>query len=208
VPTSVSLFYPPGKRLEIHPPQPPVAPREQYLIDVSNYQGVLTDKWFDEWSAKGFSGIIVQAVTGMDGHTLTARQLRKAEEKGWEINGYIWCTGEAPVTNRRLQLFEGIPIIDLWLDVEDMHLLPSDVDNDFQLCDEYMGKKCGMYTGKWVFDRLGWSHRNYWSDRGLWVSIYDGSPDVNKGFVPFGGWEQCLMKQYTDTPLDLNVRRV
>jgi Glycosyl hydrolases family 25 len=208
VPTSVSLFYPPHKRVEAPQPPPPPIVRAQYLIDVSNYQGALTDRWFQEWGEKGFSGIVVQAVTGMDGNSFTGRQLHQANEHGWEINGYIWCTGEEPVTRRRLQLFEGIPIVDLWLDVEDLHLTREDVDIDFRVCDEYMEKQCGMYTGKWVFDRLGWTHRTWWSDRELWASVYDRVPDVDVGFVPFGGWDKCLMKQYTDVPLDQNVRRI
>lgn len=207
MPTSVNLFYPPRKRL-VEPTPPPTITRAEHLIDISNYQGALTNRWFEEWGNKGYSGLVVQAVTGGDGRSFTRHQLDMAQKNGWEINAYVWCTGEQPVTSRRLSLLDGYPIIDLWLDVEDMHLTHDDVNLDFQLCDEYVGKKCGMYTGKWVFDRLGWSHRSYWADRDLWVSIYDRVPDVDHGFIPFGGWEKCLMKQYTDVPLDLNVRRV
>jgi hypothetical protein len=196
------------------PPAPPPAPAATRLwLDVSNYQGTLEPAWFEQWGAQGFGGLIVQAVTGSDGRCYTEQQLDAALAAGWRVAGYLWCSpGDAnnsSTPESRLSLFE--PFLDLLdfiaLDVEESGTSVADVDADLARCDALVGDS-PIYTGKWCFDAAGWSATDRWATRRLWVSIYDGIADVDAGFVPFGGWSEAWMKQYTSTPLDLDVMRV
>jgi len=173
----------------------------EHLIDVSNYQGNLTSSFFSSWGARGFSGLIVQAVTGNDGRSYTRQQCQAALDHGWELNGYIWCPSNY---NARLALFNGFKLNELYLDVEESQLTWDEIDAGFRACDSYISGVTGMYTRANMFNP--WT--NKYSFRKLWVAYYDNVPDVNVGFKPFGGWTEAYMKQYTEHPLDQNVRRI
>jgi len=185
----------------------------EHSIDVSNYQRELTDEWFEHWRALGYRGLIVQAVTGMDGRSYTRQQCQAGLDHGWEIASYVWCSrGDGMSDSRfraRLELIEPYvsPMHFLALDVEESGLQVEDVDADLMLCDEVKGD-APFYTGHWVFANQGWLHVNYWAARRLWDSNYDRVANVDHGFRPYGGWHEAWLKQYTDEPLDLNICRV
>jgi len=204
-----ALLWPPQARLE--PPTPPLDLGIKNWIDVSNYQGTLTPDWFAHWTARGYGGLVVQAVRGYAGEVLTQQQLTAALEVGWDIAGYIWCWARQAQNmasvRERLSYFDGFALDFLAVDVEDMNTTTGDVEATLAAADEYQEDRAWIYTGKWVFDKLGWSNQRHWADRKLWFSAYDGIADVDVGFVPFGGWTQGEMKQWTDMPVDQNVRR-
>lgn len=183
--------------------------------DVSNYTGVLTDAGCAELKAAGFVGLIIQAITGTNGISYTRQQLSACVRNGLRIQGYIWCWSTPSVLSR-LPMFNGYELENLWLDVEQAGLPQSSVDRDLTLCDEYIQKTSHIYSGRWFFADQNWLNLTKWSDQGrlLWDSNYDNNPDVDAGFRPYGGWNQCEIKQYIGTSsigsvheIDLNVSR-
>jgi hypothetical protein len=204
VSTPAQILFPPQRREA----QPGVA----HWIDVSNHQGILRPSWFEEWSERGYSGLIVQGVEGLSGESFTRRQLWAAQDAGWRIAGYVWCNADQAANlirlRQRLDFFNGFKLDFLALDVEELDTKRHDVDASLLVCDAQLKTHTWLYTAKWVFDGLGWSDEAYWPNRKLWTAWYDGEADVDVGFEPYGGWDRCDMKQFTDKPLDLNVRRV
>ena len=184
----------------------------QYSLDVSNYQRELGDDFFTRWSREGFSGLIVQAVVGLDGRSYTSQQIRAARDHGWAVAAYIWCSQGDGINAWRFQQRAALlePFIDhlsfIALDVEEAGLQPEDVDADLLRADFLKGDS-PLYTGYWVFEQAGWLNETYWAERRLWDSNYDRLRSVDVGFRPYGGWHEAWMKQYTDDPLDLNVCR-
>jgi hypothetical protein len=183
-----------------------------YSLDVSNHQRELTEDFFEYWTSAGFSGLIVQAVVGMDGRSYTAQQLQAALDHHWSISSYVWCsTGDGASAWRfqqRMALLERFVdrLVFLALDVEEAGLAPEDVDADL-LRVEQVKRDPPLYTGKWFFDNQHWSEEAYWPEYRLWDSRYDQVANVDTGFVPYGGWTQSWMKQFSDEPLDQNVCR-
>ena len=198
------------------PPHGPVVTHNERWADISNYTGPLTEQGCADLKAAGFVGIISQAITGLDGNTYTRQQLAMAQQCDLRLAGYMWCfPGASELGVRyRLEMFDGFVLEFLALDLEQQGTHVIDVERDLALCDPYWRGKTWVYSGKWFFDQQGWSHLDLWADRPLWDSDYDGEPDVDVGFVPYGGWTQRAMKQYRGTStigvvdqIDLNVRR-
>jgi Glycosyl hydrolases family 25 len=206
--TSPALVWAP---VHTRPPNPTL-PRQ--WIDVSNWQGQLLPEWFADWGGRGFGGLIVQAVTGTDGRSYTQQQLDMAMDCGWEVAAYVWCSpGDASDSagiRSRLALLDPYAeeLVFLALDLEQAGTTPEDVQADLSLCDQYLKKETVIYTARWFFQQQGWAYMSYWSDRRLWDAQYDNEADVDQGFVPYGGWAERWIKQYTKDPLDQNVMRV
>jgi GH25 family lysozyme M1 (1,4-beta-N-acetylmuramidase) len=178
-------------------------------VDVSNFQGELTQDTIASLKAQSCSFVVVQAITGADGVSYTRQQLQAAVSAGFEVQGYVWCfPGDTQASiEQRLHLFDGFPITQLWLDVEQAGVTVDDVNRVLPCCDAYIGGKTHIYTGKWFFDQMGWSGQALWSDRLLWDAHYDGDPDPDSNFASYGGWQRCEMKQYLSKGLDMNARR-
>ncbi len=190
--------------LAIPTPQGPLYPphtTNELWADLSNYTGNLTDQGCADLKAAGYVGVIVQAITGLDGNTYTRQQLTVAQRNGLRIAGYVWCFPRAPEASMhsRLSMFDGFALEFLALDVEQSGLTVLDIERDLTMCDAYWRRLTWVYSGKWFFDQEGWSHLNLWADRPLWDSNYDGVPDVNVGFRPYGGWTHVAMKQFMGT---------
>lgn len=150
--------------------------------------------------AAGVYGFILQAITGLDGKTYTAQQCQMARDYGFELMGYIWTfPGESSASiDSRLYMFNGMPLRKLWADVEQKGTKPADITLILKRCDHYLPtQRTGVYTAKWFWDqeRLPSS----WSDRDLWDANYDDLADPKVGFVPFGGWTWCVVKQFHGT---------
>jgi len=201
--TSAALLWPPTR------PRPSATSK---WIDVSNWQGALSHEWFDLYGGMGFNGLIVQAVTGNDGRSYTRQQLQAAVWAHWDAAGYIWCNAAQALDltgfQARLSLFDGFNLDFLALDVEAANTRRNDVDRALDACDAYVRQQTWMYTAYWVFERQGWLDVNWWADRPLWDGgPYDGDANIDVGFRPYGGWTQRTMKQYSEHPVDMNVRR-
>lgn len=95
-------------------------------------------------------------------------------------------------------MFKGYTLEALWLDVE-LPITEAAVNAALIQCDAYQGQLTGIYSGKWFFDNQGWSHQSFWSSRPLWDSNYNGVPVTEQGFVSYGGWSSCVIKQYQGT---------
>ena len=166
----------------------------------------------DDMLAAGVDGVIIQAITGLDGVSQTRQQLQKALDRGLRIAGYVWCFGATSVASR-LSMFSGFLIEFLAIDVEDNSATIKAINRDLKLCDAYMGKLTEFYTGRWFFVGKGWLSRTQWSNRRLWDAIYDDDPNPDADFVPFAGWTECFMKQFWDRQVyggvicDVNFRR-
>jgi hypothetical protein len=128
-------------------------------------------------------------------------------EQRLRLQGYVFPGG----LTEKLHMFDGAPIENLWLDVE-LPITEAGVDQGLLQCDAYLGGTTGIYSGKWFFDGQGWSYRGYWAGRPLWDADYNGVAVTQEGFVPYGGWTTCVIKQYRGTSnvgsvhqLDLDV---
>lgn len=196
-------------------PQPvPVA--GGLFVDCSNYSGALTDQGCADLKAAGYVGVIVQSITGTNGISYTRQQLDAAVRNGLRVRGYCWSFPNtlSGSMQSRLQMFNGFQIEDLWLDVEQKGLVEADVDRDLVVCDSYLGQKVGIYTARGVYASLGFSAITKWSDRPLWDANWDGIADVDVGFMSYGGWDHCQVKQFggensigSVTFIDLNISR-
>lgn len=176
----------------------------------------MTNQGCAELKAAGIVGCIIQPIVGLDGNTYTTQQLDACRRNGLRIQAYVWAfPGVHSTVASRLFMLEGFDLEALWLDVEDEGLTIADVDRSLAACDLYMGGKLtGVYSGRWFFENQDWLGLTKWSDRPLWDSRFDGVADVDAGFVPYGGWTQCAIKQYRGTSsigsvhqIDLNVMR-
>jgi hypothetical protein len=179
------------------PPPPPSRSGERW-VDASNYTGVLTDRDCLELRDAGITGVIIQAITGLDGISYTRQQLNACVQNGLDIAGYVWCFPGSNVASR-LKMFDGFELAFLALDVEQAGLTRADVDRDLGLCDSYQWDTTWVYTGKWFFDQQGWSQHTWWSDRPLWNSLYDRTPVANDHFVPYHGWTSSVLEQWIGT---------
>jgi hypothetical protein len=189
----------------------PAPPATEFWVDLSNFQGPLTDAMVNDMRAQGVVGISSQAITGLDGRSYTRQQLSKAVEVGLRISGYIWNFPNVDVS-RRLSMFDGFDLEWLALDVEQAGVTVANVNRDLLLCDRYQGAT-EMYTARWFFQNQRWLGLKVWAARRLWNADYDDDgSDPAAGFVPFGGWTQPYMKQFSDSAwfggvkCDLNVR--
>lgn len=180
-------------------------------MDASNYTGPLTDQGCHELLAAGIQGVIVQAVTGLDGHSYTRQQLSACVANGLRIQGYVYCNHGQSVASR-LPMYDGFPVETIWLDVEASGLTKANVNRDFALIDTFLGDgdPAGCYSGHWYFQQQGWLKYTKWADEGraLWNSAYDGIADPDVGFVPYGGWQQCAVKQYRGTSSIGSVQQI
>lgn len=197
--------------------QQPVPTAQTLWADLSNYTGPLDPAGCDDLKQAGYVGIIVQAITGLNNKSWTWQQLSTAVAQGLRIAGYVWAFKSIDVASR-LRMYDGFRLESLWLDVEgDSYVgypTVKSINRDLALCDAYMKGRTGIYSGKWFFDLMGWSGSNRWADRLLWDSDYDGVPDVDHGFTPYGGWTSRAIKQFAGTSaigqvqqIDLNVMR-
>jgi hypothetical protein len=115
---------------------PPVAGGELW-VDCSNYTGNLTDQGCADLKAAGYVGVIIQAITGLDGVSYTRQQLAACVHNGLRIAGYVWCFPFAAPGSMltRLGMFDGYRLEFLALDVEEAGTRKFDVDRDLALCD-------------------------------------------------------------------------
>jgi hypothetical protein len=181
---------------------------------MSNWTGPLTDQGCMDLKANGYVGVIVQAITGLDGKSYTRQQLATAQRNGLRLAGYVWCFPGASTASihSRLAMYDGYMLEFLYLDVEQAGLAIADVDRDLAECDRYTGRKAGIYTAHWFFQDQRWLSLTRWADRPLWEALYDGIPDAAVGFHPYGGWTKMAIKQWAGTSsvgvvdqVDLNV---
>jgi len=188
----------------------PKTPEPELWVDVSNFQKDLTDNMVRDMQSGGVVGIVSQAITGLDGRTYCRQQLQKAGESGLRQAGYVWCFPNSSVASR-LHMFDGFSLEFLALDVEQAGTTVTAVNRDFALCDAYIGGVTEDYTARWFFENQGWLNYRIWANRPLWYALYDFERSLDD-FVPFGGWTQPRMHQFSASewfggePMDISIR--
>lgn len=178
-------------------------------IDVSNHQAADLSAYLDEYHPAHVVVKLYQTIEVRGGRAHAKQQLASAREHGCTVGGYLWLY--ASVAPRRqvedalsLAAEAGVILPVLWLDVEPYtdDSLPS-VEQITQAVEvaQALGARPGIYTGAWVWPRLGNPTR--FAKLPLWTADYNGRADLD---VPlYGGWEFASGHQYRGDPLDLNV---
>lgn len=199
-------------------------------FDASNYTSDFSEAAVEAMKNEWFDLAIIQAIDPPPGYPpgKTAGQVAFCAANGLTVDAYLWLWMDLDVSDitRKLALLEGLPIRQLWLDVEDTAAIKYDqatceqkVAEALAACDLWAEAnglalpRAGVYSGRWY-----WADPRYmgdtvtFSDRKLWDSDYDGVPDAGFGFAPYGGWTKRAIKQYRGTTVlhgvsgvDLNV---
>ncbi len=145
-------------------------------------------------------------------------QIRSAWANGCTVGGYVWCYGSADpyaTIDSVVTLCASVDLILplLWLDCEtyaddpgpNADWLSRAVDH----AERDYGMTCGIYTGLWWINGHfpgGQAEFSNFARLPIWLSDYDGNPDINDVTLP-QGWTEAAAKQYTATPVDLSSIR-
>ncbi len=202
-------FYPTGA--EILEPELPAAPVPS--MDVASYQPRDLTELIAQHQIKH---VIVKAYQPGENVSQehTKAQIESAKANGCAVSLYVFLyaawDARQQVRDALLLAAEcGIVPEYLWLDYETYkessgaETIPTP-DQLAEACDECerLDVKPGIYTGAWCAGPLGERFAGY----PLWAAQYDGIPDPDV-FTPFGGWQQCAIKQYSADGIDLDIAR-
>lgn len=178
--------------------------------DISNWTPELDTDTLARWRDAGTSLVIVQAIDTAARPGLTRRQIGQVLEAGMSAGVYVWGTfGQRGLLAARLSLADGLPLHQIYLDMEDAEAaatlaLPDRIEwaaAALELCDTYPAhdRRAGIYSGRgfwwqWMGDTARFA------DRDLWDASYlqRTGEDAQQGFVPYGGWRRRAMWQCAD----------
>jgi Glycosyl hydrolases family 25 len=199
-------------------------------VDISNYTDPLTPTAVEGLKGAGVGHVIVQAIDPPPSYPVgrTRQQIQLCQSAGLTVDAYVWLWFDLDIRDiqYKLSLLDGLPIRQLWLDVEDTASIKYDqatceakVTAALAACDSFetsSRQKTGVYTGKWFWaDQRYMGNSAIYGDRELWDANYDEMADAAAGFRPYGGWSAPRIKQYRGTSalagiggLDLNVLSV
>lgn len=166
-------------------------------VDISNYQGVLSNAELQALNAAGRTVV----VCGTDGNPTSPlvypQQVAAAVALGLEVEAYIFLYFSAPDdivarTQSKLALIrQQGHVTRVWLDCEDdpHGLAPDEIKGHIAAARDAVqaaGFECGIYTGKWWWGPNTANDEGFWNLK-LWAAQYDGIEDPNV-FDTFGGW--------------------
>jgi hypothetical protein len=198
-------------------------------VDMSNYTDPLTPANLQALKDAGVTHVIVQAIDPPPGYPVgkTRAQIEACLDACFTVDAYVWLWFAADVSDisRKLQLLDGLPLRQLWLDVEDtaavrysQAAVEAKVNAALQACDGFLTQvpRTGVYSGRWFWlDPRYMGNTAVFADRELWDANYDDVADAALGFVPYGGWAGARIKQFRGSTrvagiggLDLNVLAV
>jgi hypothetical protein len=201
-------------------PEPTVTVK---AIDVSSHQPANLDALIAQHQAKH---VIVKLYMPWESVSFdhSNQQVNSARMNHCSVGGYVWAyRSQDPIAtiNNVIALCAsiGLELPLLWIDCEtyeqngvvvdpgpDAEWLARAVDH----AERVYGMKCGIYTGRWwVRDHFpgGEAEFSNFSRLPLWLSEYDGNPDINDADTMPQGWTSLACKQYTATPIDQNSIR-
>jgi GH25 family lysozyme M1 (1,4-beta-N-acetylmuramidase) len=150
-------------------------------------------------------------------------QVKSAWNNACSAGMYVWCYRSASPYETiddmiLLCAAIGLELPLLWLDCETYEengeLIDPGPNADWlakavEYSESTYGMKCGIYTGVWWIDGHfpgGQGEFGQFNRLPLWLSDYDGNPDINAVELPIG-WTEVAAKQYTSKPIDLNSIR-
>ncbi|MFN8639004.1 MAG: glycoside hydrolase family 25 protein [Dehalococcoidia bacterium] len=196
----------------------------QLAVDISNYQGNLSQQTFERWRAEGVRTVICGTDGSQQFPVAFPGQVERARTAGLAVEAYVYLyfsqgtDGVVRRTNLKLDMVDQAGgIRRVWLDCEDTTsgLPPATLVGIIAAARDAVlarGYECGIYTGRWWWEPYTANDRGFW-DRPLWLAQYNGVQTLD--MEPLGGWTELHRKQYTDkgalggvSPLDLNIERV
>lgn len=176
-----------------------------YALDISNWQGEISDATIACWRDAGIGHLIVRASLETNAAAqLAQRQMDAALRGGLGLSVYQWCYWDwdpRQTVDWTRQLVGDRPVWSIWQDAEDPVIGRGADDiarwlrSAAQRYDD-LGARNGVYTGKWWWDRYMRGRADL-ADRPLWDANYDGLP--RSGFVPYGGWERDTISQFSSS---------
>lgn len=179
-----------------------------FAVDVSNYTGPLSDAQLAVWKRDGVGLVIVQSIDPPPGYPpgCTVEQILAAQHAGLNVEAYVflWFGLGVPDIQAKLDLLYALGIERVWLDVEDTSARSLRLSKRISTVAAALatisaaGYETGIYTGYWFWTGY-MGNTNVFSSANLWDAHYDGEPDPAADFVPYGGWSNCLIKQYAGT---------
>jgi len=182
-------------------------------VDISNYTGQITADQVSAWRDAGVGLVIVQAVDPPAGYPAgcTKQQIQTLNQAGMPVDAYVffWFDSDPGHIDNALALLEGLTIHRVWLDLEDVAAKGYDqattvakVTDALQRCDNWsqahnLPLPTGIYTGSWYWTNSAYmGNTQAFNSRDLWSASYDFIADASQGFVAYGGWTQCTIKQH------------
>jgi hypothetical protein len=160
---------------------------------------------------------IIQAHPDGYGRPSSLQLFRSAAAVGmpWDAYIYGYCAfpdwTEGALQTLDLAVGEGLRPLRVWYDIEDVNAPAQRMsvdqrvaayNRDLAKIDKWSADhglpRPGVYSGGWYFAQY-LPGVTAWADRDLWDSDYDGVPDVDHGFRPYGGWTARAIKQHVGT---------
>lgn len=156
-------------------------------------------------------------VVGLQDLDVSKFQLDSARAAELFLRVYSWKGWKGDTVARiarELGAVEGFLIERAYLDVEQLDGRPvpdvavSEIRAAVEECRKYVAP--GIYSAKGVWQIITGDSQAFSGDP-LWNAYYDGDPDVDFGYHPFGGWEAAEMEQWAENvelcgiKVDLNV---
>lgn len=198
------------------PPTPPPT-GAMLAVDVSNYSSELTTEALEAWKQDGVGLVIVQAFPwNYKQYQQQQRQMQQVRAAGFRLEMYIYDYLAGPGwRDAALQGLQGSGVQRVWADEEDvqpeaqqmaLHERIAAVQATLDAIDK-AGYQTGVYSGAWwwagTYRNGEWSgymaNTTIFQTYALWDSFYDGVPDVNVNWRPYGGWSGRAMKQHQGT---------
>lgn len=176
---------------------------ERKVLDFSNYTGTTID--VAALVAAGWEGVII----GTQFPTITRQQIALCRQGFLQVDAlYLfvyWDSEDTRRVNEALQLANEFNL-QVWLDCE-WHLTgypgsgpapPPPILN--QLIRNYkaqLGQRYrGIYTGRWWWPTYTGNTTEFSQDL-LWHAAYQNTPPTIDQFIPYGGWLQPRVWQYS-----------
>ena len=130
--------------------------------------------------------------------------LKNAQSVGFGTETYIFpcvpCGNPGGQIDAIISGLSGCPYNRIFIDVEPLQWKTIDENRKFltTMIDTLVARKgrCDIYTSISQWSEIVGLDFTYGSKCGLWWASWDNDPSYN-AFVPFSGWNQLEMKQYT-----------
>lgn len=180
-------------------------------MDVSNYTGNLTAGQITAWKEAGIKRVIVRASIESEIKKAIARQqCEMVAQEGLELHVYGWPYLYEPLAvqiKAHCDLVYGLPVKRYWLDLEDNAVIwdATQMVAKIREAVEAATLPMGLYTTAFWWQRWTGNSAEF-ASLPLYYAHYDGDPTF-ADYVPFGGWVEPAMKQFTDSGEfgDMNV---